>query len=179
VYSTVERAAAVVVGPPSVLLQEPFFRAFAAGFSGESVTKLMAKNYIDNLSEETRKGMNEKAVEGFFPSRAPSATGTSSVLTARSRFPIAVVLLRFEFQDDRNASQAPGFPSFAACLRVPFCDAPSFALISPYLAPTAAHVLVCGHLDGPPLCHTSLLGRSDSARRADLSPTAQRLFVDP
>jgi site-specific DNA recombinase len=32
---------------------------------------LVAKNYIDNLSEETRKGMNEKAEEGFFPSRCP------------------------------------------------------------------------------------------------------------
>ena len=28
---------------------------------------LMAKNYIDNLSEETRKGMLEKAEEGEFP----------------------------------------------------------------------------------------------------------------
>ncbi len=26
---------------------------------------LMAKNYIDNLSEETRKGMTEKAAQGF------------------------------------------------------------------------------------------------------------------
>ena len=32
---------------------------------------LMAKNYIDNLSEETRKGMLEKAEEGFWPSFAP------------------------------------------------------------------------------------------------------------
>ena len=32
---------------------------------------LMAKNYIDNLSEETRKGMNEKAAQGYWPSRAP------------------------------------------------------------------------------------------------------------
>jgi site-specific DNA recombinase len=32
---------------------------------------LMAKNYIDNLSEETRKGMNEKAEQGIFPSRCP------------------------------------------------------------------------------------------------------------
>ena len=32
---------------------------------------LMAKNYIDNLSEETRKGMTEKAEQGFWPSRAP------------------------------------------------------------------------------------------------------------
>ena len=32
---------------------------------------LMAKNYIDNLSEETRKGMLEKANQGLFPSYAP------------------------------------------------------------------------------------------------------------
>ncbi len=32
---------------------------------------LMAKNYIDNLSEETRKGMLEKAEQGIFPSYAP------------------------------------------------------------------------------------------------------------
>ena len=32
---------------------------------------LMAKNYIDNLSEETRKGMLEKAEQGMWPSLAP------------------------------------------------------------------------------------------------------------
>jgi site-specific DNA recombinase len=32
---------------------------------------LMAKNYIDNLSEETRKGMTEKAEQGMWPSYAP------------------------------------------------------------------------------------------------------------
>ncbi len=32
---------------------------------------LMAKNYIDNLSEETRKGMIEKAEQGIWPSCAP------------------------------------------------------------------------------------------------------------
>src|SRR6185503_4918274 len=32
---------------------------------------LMAKNYIDNLSEEARKGMTEKAEEGIWPSVAP------------------------------------------------------------------------------------------------------------
>jgi site-specific DNA recombinase len=32
---------------------------------------LMAKNYIDNLSEETRKGMTEKAAQGLWPSNAP------------------------------------------------------------------------------------------------------------
>ncbi len=32
---------------------------------------LMAKNYIDNLSEETRKGMLEKAEQGIWPGAAP------------------------------------------------------------------------------------------------------------
>ena len=32
---------------------------------------LMAKNYIDNLSEETKKGMLEKARQGIWPSNAP------------------------------------------------------------------------------------------------------------
>ena len=32
---------------------------------------LMAKNYIDNLSEETKKGMQEKAEQGIWPSVAP------------------------------------------------------------------------------------------------------------
>ena len=32
---------------------------------------LLAKNYIDNLSEETRKGMQEKAEQGLYPSLAP------------------------------------------------------------------------------------------------------------
>ena len=34
---------------------------------------LMAKNYFDNLSEETRKGMIEKAEQGIWPSFAPLA----------------------------------------------------------------------------------------------------------
>lgn len=32
---------------------------------------LMAKNYVDNLSEEVKKGMDMKAEEGHWPSRAP------------------------------------------------------------------------------------------------------------
>jgi len=32
---------------------------------------LMAKNFIDNLREETTKGMREKAEQGIYPSRAP------------------------------------------------------------------------------------------------------------
>src|SRR3981189_2366134 len=32
---------------------------------------LMAKNYIDNLSEEARKGMTEKAEQGIWPTKPP------------------------------------------------------------------------------------------------------------
>src|SRR5919106_2249524 len=32
---------------------------------------LMAKNYIDNLSEEARKGMQEKAEQGIWPTKCP------------------------------------------------------------------------------------------------------------
>jgi site-specific DNA recombinase len=32
---------------------------------------LMAKNYIDSLSEEARKGMQEKAEQGIWPTGAP------------------------------------------------------------------------------------------------------------
>ncbi|MEI6438252.1 MAG: recombinase family protein [Candidatus Omnitrophota bacterium] len=32
---------------------------------------LMAKNYVDNLSEETKKGLTEKAEQGIYPSHAP------------------------------------------------------------------------------------------------------------
>jgi site-specific DNA recombinase len=35
------------------------------------IKALMAKNYIDNLSEEVRKGMTEKAAQGTYPSCAP------------------------------------------------------------------------------------------------------------
>jgi site-specific DNA recombinase len=35
------------------------------------INVLMAKNYIDNLSEESRKGMQEKAEQGIWPTVAP------------------------------------------------------------------------------------------------------------
>jgi site-specific DNA recombinase len=37
----------------------------------QGIKVLMAKNYIDNLSEEARKGMLEKAEQGIWPSYAP------------------------------------------------------------------------------------------------------------
>jgi site-specific DNA recombinase len=41
---------------------------------------LMAKNYIDNLSEEVRKGLRQKASEGLWPTFAP--IGYSNVIAA-------------------------------------------------------------------------------------------------
>lgn len=35
------------------------------------IRALMAKNYVDNLSEEVKKGMTEKASQGTYPSSAP------------------------------------------------------------------------------------------------------------
>jgi site-specific DNA recombinase len=45
---------------------------------------VMAKNYIDNLSEEIEKGMKEKAEQGIFPSRAP--LGYINVLCGDKKF---------------------------------------------------------------------------------------------
>ena len=39
---------------------------------------VMARNYIDNLREEVRKGMREKAEQGIYPSRHRSDTATTS-----------------------------------------------------------------------------------------------------
>jgi hypothetical protein len=44
---------------------------------------LMAKNYIDNLSEEARREMREKAEQGIRPTRRHLATATSPVRTGR------------------------------------------------------------------------------------------------
>ena len=45
---------------------------------------LMAKNYVDNLSEETKKGMTEKARQGIWPSFAP--LGYLNVVCGAKRF---------------------------------------------------------------------------------------------
>lgn len=49
---------------------------------------LMAKNYIDNLSEETRKGMLEKAEQGIWPSFAP--LGYTNIVGAYGKRVIAI-----------------------------------------------------------------------------------------
>ena len=63
---------------------------------------LMAKNYIDNLSEETRKGMTEKAEQGIWPSYAPfgycNVVGENSKKTIEPDLDVApVVCQMFEW----------------------------------------------------------------------------------
>jgi site-specific DNA recombinase len=43
---------------------------------------LMAKNYIDNLSEEARKGMQEKAEQGIWPARESASNRCVFVVSA-------------------------------------------------------------------------------------------------
>ena len=63
---------------------------------------LMAKNYIDNLSEEARKGQLEKAAQGYWPTRAPmgyiNVTGSDGKKTIEPDpevFPITAKLFRW------------------------------------------------------------------------------------
>ena len=60
-----------------------------------AIKVVMAKNYIDNLSEEARKGMAEKAQQGFWPTSAPmgylntrSAEGKKIIEVDTTRAPI-------------------------------------------------------------------------------------------
>ena len=67
---------------------------------------LMAKNYIDNLSEETRKGMLEKAQQGMYPSTAPRGyinnPQTKTIEVDRERAPL--VRRMFELYATGNCS---------------------------------------------------------------------------
>ena len=86
---------------------------------------LMAKNYIDNLSEETRKGMTEKAEQGLWPSNAPlgyrNVTGTDGKKDHCSRREhranhsklVRMVRSRGHFDprsDEEGAGRWSGFP---------------------------------------------------------------------
>jgi len=50
---------------------------------------LMAKNYIDNLSEEIKKGLKEKAEQGYYPFKAPF--GYKNIILKKSKKRIIVV----------------------------------------------------------------------------------------
>jgi DNA invertase Pin-like site-specific DNA recombinase len=63
---------------------------------GHGIQVLMAKNYIDNLAEETLKGMLEKAAQGIWPSYAPlgyvNVHGTNGKRTIQPDLQLAPVI---------------------------------------------------------------------------------------
>ena len=61
---------------------------------------LMAKNYIDNLSEEIRKGMNEKVNQGYYPSLAPLGYYNSIKLINGEK-------IKIHHQEDINNGEIP------------------------------------------------------------------------
>ncbi len=60
---------------------------------------LMAKNYVDNLSEEVKKGMTEKAEQGHWPSWAPIGYRNNPETHRIEPDPAEAPLIRFLFEE--------------------------------------------------------------------------------
>ena len=76
---------------------------------------LMAKNYIDNLSEEVRKGQLEKAEEGGWPSYAPigyvnteGKDGKRTIVPDPERAPLVEKLFEWYVTGDRSIKEVAG-----------------------------------------------------------------------
>src|SRR6266478_639508 len=54
----------------------------------------VAKHYVENLKEEVKKGMREKAEEGIYPGRAPFGYRNNSVTRSIDVHPQKVIVLR-------------------------------------------------------------------------------------
>ena len=74
---------------------------------------LMAKNYIDNLSEEARKGMQEKAEQGMWPTKAPlgyrnvtGLDGKKIIATDPTVAPIVTKLFQWYAHGDISLKEA-------------------------------------------------------------------------
>lgn len=73
-----------------------------------SIKVCLAKNYIDNLSEEIRKGMREKAMQGMYPSHSPlgylnsGREGKKTIVPDPERAPIIRRLFE-EFAQGRSS----------------------------------------------------------------------------
>ncbi len=86
---------------------------------------LMAKNYIDNLSEEARKGMQEKAEQGIWPTKTPlgyrnitGPDGKKIIATDPALAPIVaqavrMVCARRHFAEGSGAQGARGGPALS------------------------------------------------------------------
>jgi site-specific DNA recombinase len=74
---------------------------------------LMAKNYIDNLSEEARKGMQEKAEQGIWPTKTPlgyrnitGPDGKKIIATAPAIAPLISNLFEWYARGDISLKEA-------------------------------------------------------------------------
>jgi site-specific DNA recombinase len=74
---------------------------------------LMAKNYIDNLSEEARKGMQEKAEQGIWPTKCPlgyrnitGPDGKKIIATDPAVAPLIVKLFEWYARGDISLKEA-------------------------------------------------------------------------
>jgi site-specific DNA recombinase len=74
---------------------------------------LMAKNYIDNLSEEARKGMQEKAEQGIWPTKCPlgyrnvtGADGKKIIATDPAIAPLIAKLFEWYARGDISLKEA-------------------------------------------------------------------------
>ncbi len=74
---------------------------------------LMAKNYIDNLSEEARKGMQEKAEQGIWPTKTPlgyrnitGPDGKKIIATDSALSPIVAQLFEWYARGDISLKEA-------------------------------------------------------------------------
>jgi DNA invertase Pin-like site-specific DNA recombinase len=74
---------------------------------------LMAKNYIDNLSEEARKGMQEKAEQGIWPTKTPlgyrniiGPDGKKIIANDPSQSPIVAQLFEWYARGDISLKEA-------------------------------------------------------------------------
>jgi site-specific DNA recombinase len=76
---------------------------------------LMAKNYIDNLSEEARKGMQEKAEQGIWPTKCPlgyrnvtDPDGKKVIATDPAIAPLIAKLFEWYARGDISLQEAAG-----------------------------------------------------------------------
>ena len=67
---------------------------------------LMAKNYIDNLSEEVRKGLAEKAAQGKWPHRAPVGYVNNTVTHNIEPDPEKAALIKRLFEEYATGEQS-------------------------------------------------------------------------
>lgn len=90
---------------------------------------LMAKNYIDNLSEEIRKGLQEKCAQGYYPSslpigyvNKPNATGKKEIFLSDDAPFIKLIFEKYLMENHsykslaQEMSDAGFFPKNRPCI---------------------------------------------------------------